>query len=474
MSVISILHNYASHFHPEQLIDTLASHVTNMSLVTKCPNKGHVHIPRPGAWLPHHPKKIWLWINERAKSLEIKNTQSLLQSVKDFKIHVLNDPTLYMLFTEMLTEVPDKYKSDPSGRPEVRDIDQLFTFLDDLLRNPPSWDPDPDDPNQPSPQIGTPINAVLDWPMGTKAGFAAFIRDDVNAHVKSMLQSWGDFLSTGYSCATLTTADNGWFSPTALATKHMQGFEETYICDSSLPYWGFTSWDNFFTRDFRDIDSIRPVAEPSDTSTVVSAAEATPFAQQTDVKDYDTFWAKGQPYSLKHMLDHDSRAGLFIGGTIYQAFLSADSYHQWHMPVGGTVLDYRLVDGTYYSEPLLEGFSPDTGDPNPDKGADAASQGYISSVAARGIIWIQADDPVGLMALVFIGMAEVSSVEVTAEIGQRLEKGDYLGKFHFGGSTHCMIFRPEVDVAFQLPSDENAQVLCRSKIATVTLKETGN
>lgn len=121
-------------------------------------------------------------------------------------------------------------------------------------------------------------------------------------------------------------------------------------------------------------------------------------------------------------------------------------------------------------EPLLEGFSPDTGRPHPDSGADAESQGYISSVAARGIVWIQADDPVGLMGLVFIGMAEVSSIELTAQIGTRLEKGEKLGRFHFGGSTHCMVFRPELDVNFYLPADKNEQVLCRSKIATVTLK----
>ena len=26
--------------------------------------------------------------------------------------------------------------------------------------------------------------------------------------------------------------------------------------------------------------------------------------------------------------------------------------------------------------------------------------------------------------------------------GQRIVKGDELGMFHFGGSTHCLIFRP--------------------------------
>jgi hypothetical protein len=35
------------------------------------------------------------------------------------------------------------------------------------------------------------------------------------------------------------------------------------------------------------------------------------------------FWIKGQPYSVAHMLAHDPWTGKFTGGTIYQAFLSA-------------------------------------------------------------------------------------------------------------------------------------------------------
>jgi hypothetical protein len=42
-----------------------------------------------------------------------------------------------------------------------------------------------------------------------------------------------------------------------------------------------------------------------------------------NVKRYDRFWIKGQPYSVAHMLAHDPWTGQFTGGTIYQAFLSA-------------------------------------------------------------------------------------------------------------------------------------------------------
>ena len=48
------------------------------------------------------------------------------------------------------------------------------------------------------------------------------------------------------------------------------------------------------------------------------------------------------------------------------------------------------------------------------------------------------------MAAMFVGMAEVSSNEFTVEAGQHINKGDQLGMFHYGGSTHCLFFRPEV------------------------------
>lgn len=39
---------------------------------------------------------------------------------------------------------------------------------------------------------------------------------------------------------------------------------------------------------------------------------------------------------------------LFVGGTVYQAFLSALSYHRWHAPIDGTIKDVYKIPGTYY------------------------------------------------------------------------------------------------------------------------------
>ncbi|THY37163.1 hypothetical protein D6C98_10803, partial [Aureobasidium pullulans] len=266
----------------------------------------------------------------------------------------------------------------------------------------------------------------------------------------------------------------GWLSKDALVFLTFKGndgttkytFTELYQCNPSQPYFGFASWDLFFTRSFNK--GIRPVSFPDDkpidspedgpnllpgdqiqtfqqitspNQVIVNACESTPLQYATNVKLHDTFWLKRQPYSLANMLNNDPRATEIVGGSVYQAFLSALSYHQWHAPVSGTVLSTEVVAGTYYSENLYQGFFADN--PNPDPAAANNSQPYISSVATRGIIFIEADNvDIGLIAIVFIGMAEVSSCEFTVKPNDCITKGQPIGMFHFGGSSHCVLYRP--------------------------------
>jgi len=144
--------------------------------------------------------------------------------------------------------------------------------------------------------------------------------------------------------------------------------------------------------------------------------------------------------------------------------LSAKSYHRWNSPVSGTIIKTKLVDGTYYSETPTEGFDP---------AAPNDWQGYISEVATRAIIFIKAGNPkIGLMCIIFIGMAEVSSCDIQVYEGQKVTKGQPIGTFHFGGSTHCLLFRKGVDVKFDLPKDNPPVLDCYvlfvgSKLAAV-------
>ena len=51
-----------------------------------------------------------------------------------------------------------------------------------------------------------------------------------------------------------------------------------------------------------------------------------------------------------------------------------------------------------------------------------------------------------------------------------MKKGDQIGMFHFGGSTHCLLFRKGVDVTFHLdqePSLNAKNIDVNQKIATV-------
>ena len=58
------------------------------------------------------------------------------------------------------------------------------------------------------------------------------------------------------------------------------------------------------------------------------------------------------------------------------------------------------------------------------------------------------------MCFVAVGMAEVSGNEIIVKVGQHINKGDQLGIFHFGGSTHVLLFRPGVNVKFNLHGQE--------------------
>jgi phosphatidylserine decarboxylase len=202
----------------------------------------------------------------------------------------------------------------------------------------------------------------------------------------------------------------------------------------------------------------RPVAAPQDDKVVVSACESTPYAITLDVQRRDRFWIKSQPYSLEDMLAGDESVDQFVGGTIYQAFLSALNYHRWPSPVAGTIVRTSVQAGTYYSETDSEGKAA----PEPTN-----SQAYMVHVAARAIILIEADDPViGLVAFVPVGMSEVSSCMIDAKLspGFHVEKGEELGYFQYGGSTHCLVFRPGAIAEFSLaavpqPHDPQAPLM---------------
>lgn len=141
---------------------------------------------------------------------------------------------------------------------------------------------------------------------------------------------------------------------------------------------------------------------------VVDSCESKPCKVQENVKGRDVFWVKEKPYSVLDTFGGEPMGKQFIGRTIYQAFLSALSYHRRHEPVSGRIVKAYTIHGTYYSQPLsIDLDTQDDG--SPVTGQEfVAAQSYLASMATRAAIFIEADNPaIGMMAFVDVGMAGV-------------------------------------------------------------------
>lgn len=447
-----------------------------------------------GNWLPDDKVVLKNWVEELISEVKTKNKlrakaanasidkitdEELIEFKHDEVIELKNlieeDAGLFVLANKMIQQALNYSKEDPTGSPQIDSYILMLQLIDTIMDKAPEY-------NSPETKghslIGFPINAVLDWCMGTSAGHAFFMDSRVNEGFRKILNSWCKFLSSPDSRYVLYTGketeekkisiENSWLSDEAKKELNM----DISKYDPCRDYGGFKSWNDFFIREFKDIDTQRPVASPEDNNIIVSACESASYRISTNVQKNQKFWLKNQSYSLEYMLNENKindpqqhrYSNDFVGGTVYQAFLSATKYHRWHSPVSGKIEKVELVPGTYYSE--LRSYPFDDAGPN-------NSQGFITQVATRAIIYIRCPEPIGIMCFIAVGMAEVSSCIVTVKEGQNVKKGDQLGYFQFGGSTHCLIFRKDVIQGFVLdaipaPDFNDSKIIkVRSKLAIV-------
>lgn len=430
------------------------------------PTQGDPAKVRVGGWLPHDAEHVDRWIRKLKKSVS-ERPRDLVEPIREFEHMVYHDPVLYANVSMMFSEAHLRKKHTPLGEPEVKTFHEFLVLLNAILTSAPECyqTTSPGGRHEPAGLIACPINALLDWPMGTWSGYNVFSNAMVNQQFKKILNHWAQFLVSPNSRYVLVEDDPSygaiaWLSEWAqdemarVACSAVgdapagpeKTFAQLFNCDPADRYYGFKSWDDFFTRTF--VEGVRPVSAPSDDNVIVNACESAPFTLRRNVALSARFWLKSQPYSLENMLNWDEDAPRFAGGTVYQAFLSPLSYHRWHSPVSGTIKKAYLINGAYYLESLYQGFLKPNG---ADPAAADNSQAFLTAVATRALLFIDADNSkIGLMCVLAVGMGEVSSCEISVKAGDRVEKGAQLGMFHFGGSTHCLIFRPSVNLEFDL------------------------
>lgn len=378
--------------------------------------------------------------------------------IQDFQNLIEQDAKLYKLFQQMFNQIPNEppYLNDPSGKPQIRDYKTMLAALNIIIRRAPSFDKCA----SAGAKCEVPICYIFEWPMGTLAGNAVFHHPKVNTQIRKILNEWARFLGSSGSTYTLNNdKKTGWFGEEAMAA--MPNFATNFVCDPHAPHFGFKSWDDFFTRLYRP--GIRPIVSPEDGNVIINACESAPYRISRNVKERDTFWLKEQPYSLHDIFANDPLTSQFVGGTIYQANLGSLNYHRWHSPVSGTIKKAYVVPGSYYAESLIQGF---------DEAGPDHSLAYITQVATRALVFIEADNSaIGLLCFMAIGIVEISTCAITVHEGQNVKKGDEIGMFHFGGSSYCLILRPEVNVDFDLrgqtPSLEADNIAVNATLANV-------
>ena len=237
---------------------------------------------------------------------------------------------------------------------------------------------------------------------------------------------------------------NAWGSylDTPDSAKHVESFRTDPLFnwpEYMPPPSGYYTFNQFFARHVKP--GMRPIAGLADDRVLVAPADSTfvgwwQISQHDKIMVYDNpLDIKGIQWSIHQLLEGSEYADRFRGGIFTHSFLNTFDYHRWHAPVRGTILEARVIQGQAYLDVKTK---PAIVDGKEVKVLNALDGTGYQFVQTRGLVVI--DSPIGLVACLPMGMAQVSSVVITAEVGVTLRKGEELGYFQFGGSDFVMVF----------------------------------
>lgn len=249
--------------------------------------------------------------------------------------------------------------------------------------------------------------------------------------------SWGEFLSTPESW------NDDYFN--AVVESGDFGFSEGWYGDENR----WKTFNEFFARHLISPD-VRPIAETE----LVAPADSKPqgiwkIDEKGDIIQPEGVLIKSRQFNrVSDLLGPDSSYGdAFAGGTLTHTFLDVNDYHRYHFPVSGTVVEMNKI-------PAMDAAGGITV-------WDEESGRYVLQSQVIGWQAIETRDSIvldtdyGLVAIIPVGMSQVSSCNFTEglSVGDKVEKGDELGYFLFGGSDIVMIFQDGVDVNMVVPED---------------------
>ncbi|MGC1272251.1 MAG: phosphatidylserine decarboxylase [Planctomycetaceae bacterium] len=284
---------------------------------------------------------------------------------------------------------------------------------------------------------------LIDQPVGPNGGIIIENIPWFREWLVTYANAWGSFLNT-------TESFNNEILASFLTESPQYRVQDSLIDGRPNAPSGWLTFNQFFARELNP--GLRPIAAPTDNATVVAPADCTYRAMYAIGPDSRipeiTIKGTHKFASIPELLDGSPYQDAFAGGTFVHYFLGPYSYHRFHTPVAGVVKECRAVQGLVYLDVTLSNGQFDAPD---------SSEGGYEFSQARGIITLDTQESpfgnIGLVTTIPVGMAQVSSVNMTATSGSSLLKGDEFGYFLFGGSDIIVLYqagaKPRVDQGTQ-------------------------
>jgi phosphatidylserine decarboxylase len=157
-----------------------------------------VDVRRRAGWLPDDQEDLEAWLDGHQQRVETRGEQIVLDPViGEFQELIDRDPVVRMYVNQMIAQVP---ATKPYRRRHLESVDHLLRLINEVLTMAPEFGPA---------MVATPLGAILDWTMGTAAGFAAYRDPRINAMLKKIVAVWCEFLSGGDSLYGLNGSPSG-------------------------------------------------------------------------------------------------------------------------------------------------------------------------------------------------------------------------------------------------------------------------